>query len=163
MISFRQFLIEVRKAPLYHGTDHRRLNSIISSDILRAYNTHGAEEWGVRKKAISLTRSFKTAYYWRHGHVVLELDQEKLKRDFSVKPIEIEYQWRRSPNYSSNAKDYIPRQSELFEKYVTKDIFPLSKYLIAIHVGQNVFDREHMKPEYAYTGIFKHPLVKIVK
>lgn len=126
MITFKQFLEEYARAPLYHGTSYKNLGNILKDNALKAYRTHG----GVTEKAISLTRSMRTAANWMSREVVLELDRNKIQQKYKIIPIEVEYFWAKRNAYDD---EYIPKSSGLFEEYLTTDLQPILKYLICIH------------------------------
>ena len=85
MISFKEFLTESRSAPLYHATPSDAAAKIIKSNRLNVSWESGA---------ISLTRSIdfaKTHLDYHHGSslddmVVFELDQNKLRNSYKIRP-----------------------------------------------------------------------------
>lgn len=156
MISFKSFLAESRSAPLYHATTYINVIQILKDNNLKAGRTHSGA-----RTAISLTRSINTAWAWRETWrygVVIELNQRKLAQTHSIKPIEVEYEWASE----ASRKAYVNKSSGLFEEYVTKDIKPLDKYLVAIHLTQKLKDRMLLlnDPKDAIE-LLKNPLVKV--
>lgn len=144
MITFKQFLNEAKAAPLYHATNPSKAFSILKDDNLKAFPTHMAMTPGSRV-AVSLTRSLETAAKWRTGetikntsNIIFELDQQKLSHNYKIRPIEIEYIWA-DKGHGGDAKNYVNKQSKLFEEFVDRDIQPLSKYLKAIHMSELLY------------------------
>lgn len=99
MITFKDFLIESRSAPLYHGTNTTYLRDIIKVGIeprtlqnskkIGVHNhtiRHDAGE-GKYAKGVSTTRNFKFASAWGDG-VVLELNQRKLAQRYKIVPFQ---------------------------------------------------------------------------
>lgn len=106
MIAFKDFLIESRSAPLYHGTNMSALKYIIKVGIeprtlqnskkIGIYNYTvrygGGPDWAVTgdikyAKGVSTTRNFKFASAWGNG-VVLELNQRKLAQRYKIVPFQ---------------------------------------------------------------------------
>ena len=96
MITFKQFITEARLAPLYHGTNASKLESLITNGfrpvtlqaadklMMNRANTtkakDGSELVGYYQ-GVSLTRNKKFAMQWSQEHeisIVLEFDQQKL-------------------------------------------------------------------------------------
>lgn len=151
MISFKQFLTESRSAPLYHATNPSKAYLILRDDNLAAFPTHMGMTPG-SKKAVSLTRSLETAARWRTAetikntsNIIFELDQQKLTHNYKIRPIEIEYIWADRGYFGGDPKtdrrNYVNKQSKLFEEFVDRDIKPLSSYLKAIHMSELLYNK----------------------
>ena len=109
MITFKQFITEARLAPLYHGTNASKLESLITNGfrpvtlqaadklMMNGANTTKAKDGGELVgyyQGVSLTRNKKFAMQWSQEHeisIVLELDQQKLAQKYKIKPIQF---WR---------------------------------------------------------------------
>ena len=131
MISFKEFLTEVRAANLFHGTSLYSMSSILKDNVLKANPTHG-----ISRKGISLTRKLSLALDWAGHGWAFELDRSKLSHRYSIKPIEIEYYWATRGLHGwtkDEATKYKNKSSGLFEEYVDKDIININKYIVAIH------------------------------
>lgn len=99
MISFKEFLVEARTAPLYHGTSFFTFkNYIIADNVISAKTVHQHDRRSHKglspsKHVVSLTRSPRFATQWGDrkqsrpmGCVILQLDQEKLTRNHKLIP-----------------------------------------------------------------------------
>lgn len=113
MITFKDFLIEARSAPLYHKTGLGAFYHILKDRAIAPKTTH----MGHSKPGVSLTRSIKTAMNWRNYEpgIIIEIDQQKLIHNSRVKPINIANIW----NTSSRKLSYMhAKYEELFEEFV---------------------------------------------
>lgn len=131
MITFKQFLIEARMAPLYHTTTIDNFYHILRSQEIQARTNHA----GKSANGVSLTRSIQTAFKWKQYYttIVIEIDQQKLIQNKRVKPINIAYTW--SPATTPHAK-----YEELFEEYVEGPI-PSKYFKRFIVKSQNLGDK----------------------
>ena len=91
MISFKQFLVESRSAPLYHGTSLRSLGNIIMTKGIKSRTEQKAYKLlkpssGEWINGVSASRSFVFAKQWGDEECVIELDQAALSRNYQIKP-----------------------------------------------------------------------------
>lgn len=148
MITFKQFLTEARMAPLYHATREYNALSILEHDVLKPSRRSGKYDGKDIKQSISLTRSLKTAEQWVHGkRLILELDQNKLRNNYRIKPVNMVHVWAQTDATFSRDAEYYNKKSskyeELFEEFVTEPIYPLSKYLTKIIISQPLYNDLH--------------------
>lgn len=117
-------LIELLRNPtadLYHGTIMKRIPDIFHIDKLLGKTIHKVD--GKIIKGVSVTRSFRYARYWSTGSteyqsIVLVLDQQKLKFNHKILPLD----WFQNTYAKSE------RRSEA-EEFIIGDIYPLHKFL----------------------------------
>lgn len=97
MISFKDFLIEARLAPLYHGTPVGNLSIILRNGFQAGtyqtiYKGKNQASWG--RYGISLTRNMKNADWYMTNqyrdseYVVFELDQDAINRRYKIVPVD---------------------------------------------------------------------------
>lgn len=141
MLTFEEFLAEGRDAPLYHATSGHRLARILETNTLKAYwNSGNAEKLNmpVDSNSISFTRSFSVAAKWRHG-VVIEFDQGKLARQYSMYPINFgaatDSTSRGHAQLGVKNPDFIANGS-FWEERIIKDIKDIKKYIKAIYIDE---------------------------
>lgn len=161
MITFKQFLIESRSAPLYHGTIAPRAVQIIRSNVLLPY----ADTYGAKDKSISFTRMEK--YAKEHPEfnsgasldeiVVFEVDQAKLINNYKLKP----------HNYFNAKTRYLNKPTmgdlegwnEYEERIMNRSIQNFDKYIkkIIVYVkpGKPISDNPILShPKLYYNGRF---------
>lgn len=142
MISFKNFITEARMAPLYHGTSYDEALRILNDKCIRV--NYSEEE---DTKTASLTRSLKYARKWvsdsgksgPSGAVVFELDQSKLSHNYKLIPYNFfAKQFEGMPNAKARyLKDDPVYGTNEYEERVLKDIKPLDRYLVTVHVFDN--------------------------
>lgn len=140
MISFKNFLIESRSAPLYHATSTKKAISIVDMDELRRAS-HPEDNIG--KRTVSLTRNFTFARNWLHGFgtgVIFELDQRKLSQRYKMVPYN--YFADRHARLTPRAGQGYTRKRDYefenqFEEAVLHDIKPVTKYISKVFVVRN--------------------------
>lgn len=124
MISFKQFIIEARMAPLYHKTDLDSFYSILQNKQIAALTTHN----GYSKYGVSLTRDIRTAFKWRRrsAGVVIEIDHQKLIQNKRIKPINIANVWYPQGGGHSKTEELFEEfvEGPIEEKYFTRYIVP---------------------------------------
>jgi len=144
MITFKQFITEARLAPLYHGTNASKLESLITNGfrpvtlqaadklMMNGANTTKAKDGGELVgyyQGVSLTRNKKFAMQWSQEHeisVVLEFDQQKLAQKYKIKPIQF---WRgisrskeslQTNRLYNEYEEFVVTDKPIPFKYVTK-------------------------------------------
>lgn len=137
MITFKQYITEARMAPLYHGTGYTEAMHILKSNKIRV-------GFGEEIESISLTRSFKYARKWAieseksgpYDAVVFELNQQKLSYNYKILPYNyFAKQFEGLPNAKARyLKDDPVYGTNEYEERVLKDIKPLERYLVTVHV-----------------------------
>lgn len=138
MITFKQFLVEARMAPLYHGTNIARTNGILMSGTLKASDGDSSGN-----KTVSFTRSFKYAKKWidelgfsPRTQVILELDQLALSRNYKLVPYN--FFSTQVPHKYAKARylndDPVWGTNEYEERIYKRDIKNIDRYLTAIHI-----------------------------
>jgi len=160
MKTYQEFLTEGRDAPLYHSTSPSNALSIIRQNEISATTTTGFKEY----VGVSLTRSIKTAFYWRRFGVVFEIDQRKLSQDKRIEPLNI---MGVAKKYGGKVPDWVySKYEELFEERVKGSINPLSKYLTKIIIEdveafKHYYDNidQTLGPSRRYKLILTHPLL----
>lgn len=97
MISFKDFLIESRSAPLYHATPIGNLSNILKNGIISStYQViyRGRNRASAGRYGISLTRNMRNAdwymqnQYMDDDYVVLELDQRAINNRYKIIPVD---------------------------------------------------------------------------
>ena len=145
MIPFKQFITEARLAPLYHGTNASKLESLIK-DGFRPFTLQVAEKLMLSKNkntksrdgtdivgyynGVSLTRSKQFAIQWSKEHeisIVLELDQQKLAQKYKIKPMQFwkgktrsDEELTGSKNVYNEYEEFVVTDKPIPFKYVTK-------------------------------------------
>lgn len=151
MITFKEFLLEHRAAPLYHGTSLDKAIDIINDNAL---NRSRWPERGIDKRTVSLTRNLTFARNWVRESgmgtgVIFALNQNKIRQRFkmapynyfgqtTVDPYNAKYMVARDlprfKTFSKRGNDYTFENQ--FEEAVLQDIKPITKYideLLIIH------------------------------
>lgn len=136
-------MLDGSHAYLYHATNLLLAVEIIKSNIIKAggwesRGTHDPKDYGNRHKFVSMTRNLNFAKSWRTGDVVFVIDQNKLRSRFKVTPFDyFDYSIKGGVGFETDSKNL---RSEA-EEYVTKDIYPLDKYLVKILVKHSAEQR----------------------
>lgn len=136
MITFKQFLIESRSAPLYHATKLHHADKILSDDILYASEQYNGVTQG--QKVIFFTRSLRHAkhVYGYADMVIFEFDQQKLNQRYKISPIK-NHVGRRTVNHKPmymNANMGTALGGNEFEEIVRKNITQVNDYITKIYV-----------------------------
>lgn len=133
MKSFKDFIIEGRDSPLYHGTNIFNAERIITTNMFRASNA-----WS-DPKTVSFSRSMKKAFL--HGAmiaggdhseiVVFEVDQRKLSQRYKIAP----FNWGGDePERTARFLDRDDYHYNEYEEAVYSDIRDANKYITKILV-----------------------------
>lgn len=136
-------MLDGSHAYLYHATNLLLAVEIIKSNRLKAggwesRGSHDPKDYNNRHKFVSLTRDLNFAKSWRTGDVVFVIDQNKLRNSYKVTPFDyFDYSIKGGIGFESDTKNL---RSEA-EEYVTKDIYPLDKYLVKILVKRGAEQR----------------------
>lgn len=137
MITFKDFLIESKSAPLYHGTTMFNVFNILRKGFIepRTIQALGVDTKDVNlKRGISTSRNYRFSLYWAMNKsygdfpAIIHLDQRKIANDFRITPYQY---WRtktRNQEHSghSSSNEYeefiiIPQGKSLdVKKYVTQ-------------------------------------------
>lgn len=143
MITFKQFLSETRQAPLYHGTRFDRMHDILHDNTLKTSVRNNTKHYNGKgfDKAISLTRSLKTALEWvNYRGVIIELDRDKLRQKYKIRPVNMANIWDMHwdemagvSSYSGNNPEGAKRE-HLFEEFIDTNITNIKKYITALHI-----------------------------
>lgn len=166
MISFKDFLIEVRSAPLYHGTNMEGLLGILrqnkissgSYDSIKMHSQHSSMN---DRGTISTSRDLKFAKYWsarisglwmddefEERTVVIELDREKIRHRVKIIPYnhfptrgtrrDHGQRWISGPSNSPKGLD-----GNQYEERLIGSLKEADKYIIKIHLAPEA--REWLK------------------
>lgn len=89
MISFKTFITEAKRAPLYHATSLSSFESIVKENMLKAtYDGHGQR---TGKPTNFFTRSLKNAKHFGDlvysSSIIFKIDQQKLNQRYRIQPI----------------------------------------------------------------------------
>lgn len=150
MISFKQYLLEARMAPLYHGTYLLAFQSIIKNNVIRTgFETE--EHWPSKTGAIvSLTRNFAFAKEWseqstnHNGYIVLELDQQKLTYNYKIVPFNFfaSHTGKARLKHDDRYDDFSDNlDMNQYEEAVTKDIKNALSYIKKIHMSKDIYNK----------------------
>lgn len=160
MYNFKQYLEEGRDAPLYHGTRSKETAvKILKSNKFIANETHPGEHHttkkSTKKNAVCFSRLINSRFVL-YKEVVFVINQRKLSQRYKIIPVEIEYEW-------FGSRPYRPRESEIFEEYITRDLVDLDKYILKIILDNRLekwFNniKGHGKST-EYDILINHPLV----
>lgn len=173
MFNFKQYLIEGRDAPLYHGTTYEIATEILHDNFFGDYTTHFIKDPvnpkkgqvkidGVRKRidGISLSRSFN--FSKGHGlEIVFELDQRKLSQRYKIIPVNYlnnddniydKYSRARLPE-RSKSKKYLANE---YEEFVVGKVKPAENYITKIHAEEHVFYDSYLQSK-KYAILLNHP------
>jgi hypothetical protein len=185
MINFKEFLTEGRDASLYHGTTYGAGIAIIQQNSIRPTTTHSnyklkrppkypkeAPKDAVTGKhhphyedhelpGISLTRSLKFAIYWSRN-LVLELNQRKLTQNYKIVPL----QYWQSYNVSRSKEPFkypnkLTTANEYEEFLLTGKSLPVLKYLVAVHISNELINDFKTTPAALILEQHKIPLIGI--
>lgn len=149
MISFKQYLVESKSAPLYHVTELKSFINIADDKVLKAkpqaYGFKGNEEDRFGKKTIFFTRNFQNAKSFSRMRVdplILKFNQERLNQRYRIEPI---HNWSRQyhkttpPHKKAVGGSYMSGAvyGTEFEEIVEKDIKNPLQYIdeIFFHYG----------------------------
>lgn len=97
MITFKQFILESKSAPLYHGTYIDNVDSILKrgfrpETLQIFYQAHNTASLG--KRGVSFSRSLKSVIWYMENEIktdhyaIFVIDQQKLNSKFKVRPID---------------------------------------------------------------------------
>lgn len=134
MISFSEFLAESRYQPLYHGTSSFNATEIIRTNIIKG--TLQSMLDSDSPTGVSLTRNFKVAKLFAthgdnlrdiHSGVVLEIDQQKLRGNYKVRP----FNFFDDKTRRSESDDVFNSKNE-FEELVYGNIKDADRYITKI-------------------------------
>lgn len=139
MITFKDFLIESKSAPLYHGTDTNSAIHILRTNTLKK-STGSIMEDDI---AVSFTRSLDFAKKWAYQNttdwsdvIVFEVDQQKLTHNFKLKPFN--YHRSEGARILSTNKGYDwnmwGANNEFEDRVPNRDIKNFDRYITKIHV-----------------------------
>jgi hypothetical protein len=132
MKSFKDYLIEGRDAPLYHGTDFHSAALIIQTNKMKATNRH----YDGKGNAVSMTRNMKYAFrfplwagdaYDDNDVVVFELDQRKLAQRYKIVSFAFDIGTGRSMARG-------PNEMSEFEERVYSNIANINNFITKIYV-----------------------------
>lgn len=137
MISFKQYLTEVRAANLYHGTSSADAAKILQSNVLKGHKS----DWLTNTPSVSLTRSEEYARIYANKErdiplsdiIVFELDRDKLKQRYKVSPFNLYSE--RSARVLRSKTDYTDVEDDNineFEERVVGDIKNINQYIVKI-------------------------------
>lgn len=146
MITFKQFLIESRSAPLYHATTSSSAVRILNDNVLYADMQYNGRAEGT--KVIFMTRSKHYAQYFgrdRQG-VVFVFDQQKLTHRYKISPIK-NWDTKRKKNHIPMYISRILGGNEFEEIIITPKITNIGDYItkIMLHSAANIIDVEKIK------------------
>lgn len=97
MITFKQFILESKSAPLYHGTSIYNVDSILThgfkpETLQLFYQAHNTATLG--RRGVSFSRSINSVKWYLKNeivtdhYVIFEIDQVKLNNNYKVRPID---------------------------------------------------------------------------
>lgn len=153
MISFKDFLVESRSAPLYHATRFQNAEQILKENVLKPSIRRNAKYNGKPiESGISLTRDIATAREWiPYNSVIFVLDQAKLTHRYKILPINIENIWAKHWDDLGGGDGRIrnAKGDQLREELITKAITDFDKYVIEIIVENITYGNLHDYPTIA--------------
>lgn len=143
MITFKQFLTEAANYPLYHGTTIAYLEDILKNNELKTGWADKDLHWPSKDGSIvSLTRNLEFAKKWKGAGVVIELNRRSLSNNYRIVPFNYfgkdmafpgdspKARWSHNKRY---IKDFNLDRNQ-YEEAVTKNIKPLKKHIVMIHI-----------------------------
>lgn len=139
MIGFKTFLAESRSAPLYHATFLHNANKILDDNTLVGSVQYAGGQAKNMGKVIFVTRSFKHAryLYGGKGMAVFQLDQNKLKNRYKIRPIKNWPDYRQKNHKPSYMVDRLGG-NEFEEVIIADKIANISDYITTIYVDSKV-------------------------
>lgn len=128
MISFREYLTEVRSAGLFHGTSIWAAQKILKENLLKAIKSDVHSP-----KSVSFTRSIEFAKNWVNSNMdldiseiaVFEINKQKLNQNYKISPFNFWDSKTRELEYDHPSNEYeerVERSITNFDKYIEKII-----------------------------------------
>lgn len=169
LVPFRQFITEGKDAPLYHSTSIIATQGIVTTDVmLPSRGLQPVPGNPVGQRTVSFTRNFKFALNWWGTEIVLEFDQTKLGKRYTIRPTNY-YAQARSHMGNPNARVARPKKHQNihgftvqteFEEVIMNKVEDVHKYLKRIIVTKP----EHLVYIFAdemeiLKELRKHPLL----
>lgn len=104
MVTFKEYLLEARMAPLYHGTSYEGLeNIIVRKQGIKAVTLQMPYKYTSKDNAlysgVSLSRDKNFSAGFGGEGVTLELDQQKLNQNYKIIPFDYFAKIRGTKNY----------------------------------------------------------------
>lgn len=140
MISFSQYLIEFRSAPLYHGTSITNAYSIISDNTIEGQYVG----WLGIKEGVSLTRNLNVAKSFAYDSfgggrsvdnaVIFELNQAKLTQNYKIIPYNYWSSRTRTTEKSGKEELHSGAKFNEYEELVSGNIKNIDRYIEKIIV-----------------------------
>ncbi len=122
MLSFKDYLIEARMAPLYHGTSTSIAQQILKDNVMIASSGLFDDNVGISfSRSLNYAIKFAKEAFQQQSLVVFEVDQQKLTHNYKIAPVN-------TMSFDDSARD---RDTE-FEERVAGSIKNLDKYITKI-------------------------------
>lgn len=141
MITFKNYLVEARMAPLYHATRGYNAENILNMMMIEPRTFHSNRKLlkgpfhskdFEASRGVSFTRSLRTAQ--QIGNVIFVLDQQKLTQKYQLKPINYFSGVAGNNQFIGNTRStgHDDPRNEFEEFVLTNKAIPLEKYLTKV-------------------------------
>jgi hypothetical protein len=157
LLGFKEYLLEGRDAPLFHGSSSGNVNNMLEENMISSETLQKID--GKNLKGVSLTRSYKFALThigpasFKHGYdVILELDQRLLSQNYKIIPFNWSPSWKGPPKAR-----YMDDLGSEFEEFVVGPIRNLNKYIVKIHASHEIYYNASQETKDRSSFLLKHP------
>jgi hypothetical protein len=152
MNNFKQYLLEGRDAPLYHGTGYYEADKILLDNILYS-------GYFVARPKISFSRDLNVAKNHSGNEIVFMINQTKLSQRYKIDPFN--YYQGHGTRVDKIGK-YGRIKSEQEETVSAKAITKFNSYIIKIfYFDKSFLQKEENFKKYPYLS--EHPLLELKK
>lgn len=151
MITFKQFLLEAKSAPLYHTTMVSNAENILRTNTLIGDIQRDGRASKLNRKVIFFTRDFRQAQHLFKGmdFVIFQVDQLKLSYRYKIRPIknwQFNISGSHKPSYNSTGLG----NNEFEEIVIANKITNFENYIQNIYISSKGIDEKR------YPNLYNH-------